>query len=69
MSGHGVAVVPNTVRIDKTRLRTACLAYRSEPLGAPLAVLWDKLRPLPRYAESFPPAFAGSLRSILLATS
>ena len=63
-SGHGVAVVPNTVRIDKTRLRIACLAYRGEPLGTPLAVLWDKLRPLPRYAESFPPAFAAYMRQV-----
>ena len=61
-AGFGAAVVPDTVRIDRAGLRVARLAYRGEPLQAPLAVLWDRLRPLPRYAEGFPAAFAAHMR-------
>ena len=34
------------------------MIYRGEPLTAPRAVHWDRRRPLPRYAEGFPAAFA-----------
>jgi hypothetical protein len=49
------------VRIAGTGLHIARLAYRGEPLEGPLAVLWDRLRPLPRYAEGFPASFAAYL--------
>ena len=63
-AGLGAAVIPDTMRIAGTGLRIARLAYRGEPLQAPLAVLWDRLRPLPRYAEGFPEAFAAYLRKV-----
>jgi DNA-binding transcriptional LysR family regulator len=62
-AGFGVAVVPDSVRI-RGELRIARLVFRGEPLGAPLAILWDKLRPLPRYAEGFREAFAKHMREV-----
>lgn len=52
-AGHGVAVVPSAVRIDRYRLRIARLSHKGKPLREPLALFWDKQRPLPRYAEAF----------------
>jgi DNA-binding transcriptional LysR family regulator len=63
-AGLGAAVVPDTVRIARTGLRIARLAYRGTLLLGPLAVLWDRVRPLPRYAEGLPEAFAAHLREV-----
>jgi len=63
-AGFGAAVVPDSVRISSRKLRIARLAFRGEPLGAPLAILWDRLRPLPRYAEGFREAFAKHMREV-----
>jgi DNA-binding transcriptional LysR family regulator len=63
-AGLGAAVVPDTVRIACKDLRIARLAYRGTLLLGPLAVLWDRVRPLPRYAEGFPEAFAAHLREV-----
>jgi hypothetical protein len=35
-----------------------------EPVEADFVVLWDGRRPLPRYAEGFPEAFAAYVREI-----
>ena len=52
-AGHGVAVIPSAVRIDRYRLRIARLSHKGKPLREPLALFWEKQRPLPRYAEAF----------------
>ena len=51
--GHGVAIVPSAVRIDRYRLRMIRVTYRGKPLREPLAIFWDKRRPLPSYATAF----------------
>ncbi len=51
--GHGVAIVPSAVRIDRYPLRIARVTYRGKPLREPLAIFWDKRRPLPKYAAAF----------------
>lgn len=51
--GHGVAIVPSAVRIDRYRLRVARVTYRGKPLREPLAIFWDKRRPLPSYGTTF----------------
>lgn len=51
--GHGVAIVPSAVRIDRYRLRIARLIHRGKPLREPLALFWDKRRTLPSYAAAF----------------
>jgi len=52
-SGYGVAIVPSTLRINRYPLRIVRVTYRGEPLREPLAIFWDKRRPLPRYATAF----------------
>ena len=51
--GHGVAIVPSAVRIDRYPLRVVRVIYRSKPLREPLAIFWDKRRALPPYATVF----------------
>jgi hypothetical protein len=38
--------------------------YRSRPLREPLAVLWDRRRPLPRYAMAFCQMWAEHVRTV-----
>lgn len=63
-SGYGVAIVPSAVRIDRYPLRAVRLTYRGEPLREPLAIFWDKRRPLPGYATSFCEMLADHLRRV-----
>lgn len=51
--GHGVAIVPSAVRIDRYSLRIVRVTFRGKPLREPLAIFWDKRRPLPTYATAF----------------
>jgi LysR family nitrogen assimilation transcriptional regulator len=51
--GHGVAIVPSAVRIDRYPLRIVRVTCRGKPLREPLAIFWDKRRPLPSYAMAF----------------
>jgi DNA-binding transcriptional LysR family regulator len=53
-AGHGVAVIPSILRVGaQGRLRTLRVAHRSEVLEIAPAVIWDKRRTLPRYANGF----------------
>jgi DNA-binding transcriptional LysR family regulator len=61
--GHGVAVIPSALRTDRHTLRIVGLTYRGKPLREPLALFWDKRRPLPRYAVSFCDMLADQMRN------
>jgi DNA-binding transcriptional LysR family regulator len=63
-AGHGVAIVPSTARVDRRKLRVACVSCRNKPLQVELAVIWEKRRPLPRYAAGFFEPLAAHLREI-----
>jgi DNA-binding transcriptional LysR family regulator len=63
-AGHGVAIVPSTVRVDRRKLRVACVSCRNKPLQVELAIIWEKRRPLPRYAAGFFESLAAYLREI-----
>jgi DNA-binding transcriptional LysR family regulator len=52
-AGHGVAIIPSALRVHRYTLRRMRVTYRGEPLDEPLAMLWDKRRPLPAYARVF----------------
>ena len=52
-AGHGVAIVASILPTHRYRLRIARLTHRRKPLREPFAVLWDKRRTLPAYAENF----------------
>ena len=62
--GHGVAIVPSAVRVDRYPLRILQLVYRKRPLREPLAIFWDKRRPLPRYATAFCAMLAQYVREV-----
>ncbi|MCD6042863.1 MAG: hypothetical protein K0R40_2466 [Burkholderiales bacterium] len=52
-AGHGVAIIPSALRIHGYRVRVLRVLYRGKPIEEPLAVLFDKRRPLPGYATTF----------------
>lgn len=49
--GHGVAVIPSVQPTHRYALQILRVTFRREPLREPLAILWDKRRAPPRYAE------------------
>jgi len=50
-AGHGVAIIPSALRVDRYVLRRMRVMYRGKPVNVPLGMLWDKRRPLPAYAK------------------
>jgi DNA-binding transcriptional LysR family regulator len=52
-AGHGVAIIPSQLQADRYDLRIVRITYRGKPLREPLAMLWDRRRPLPRYAVAY----------------
>jgi len=50
---HGVAVVPSIVRTEHRKLRVVQVTHKREPLRIAPAIIWDRRRTLPRYAEDF----------------
>jgi DNA-binding transcriptional LysR family regulator len=62
--GHGIAVIPSALRTDRHALRIIRLTYRGKPLREPLAIFWDKRRPLPGYAKAFCEMLAEYMRQV-----
>src|SRR5690349_12245068 len=52
-AGHGVAIIPSALRVDRYVLRRMRVMYRGKAVDVPLAMLWDKRRPLPAFAKVF----------------
>jgi DNA-binding transcriptional LysR family regulator len=50
---HGVAIIPSAMRVHPNLLRIVGINYRGKALREPLAVYWQKRRPLPAYATAF----------------
>jgi DNA-binding transcriptional LysR family regulator len=63
-AGHGLAIVPSMIRIDRRKLLVARVSCRNKPLQVELAVIWEKRRALPPYAGGFFEAFAAHLKEI-----
>jgi DNA-binding transcriptional LysR family regulator len=61
---HGVAIIASTFRAHRYNLKIVRMVYRGRPLREPLAVLWDKRRPLPRYATAFCQMWAEHVRAV-----
>ncbi len=64
-AGHGVAIIPALLPTDRYTLRIVRVTHRRKPLREPLAVHWDKRRPIPPYAESFFESLAKYMREVL----
>jgi DNA-binding transcriptional LysR family regulator len=62
--GHGVAIVPSAVRIDRYALHITRVTYGGKPLREPLAIFWDRRRPQPRYAVAFCEMLAEHVRDV-----
>ncbi|HUN98199.1 MAG TPA: LysR family transcriptional regulator [Bradyrhizobium sp.] len=68
-AGHGVAVIPSQLRTSGYRLRIARITHRQKPLSEPLAMLWDRRRPLPRYAADYCKMLSEYVREIFPITA
>ena len=62
--GQGVAIVPSILQPDLTALQIMRVTHASKPLPIFPAVLWDRRRPRPRYADSFAEGLAAHFREI-----
>jgi DNA-binding transcriptional LysR family regulator len=63
-AGHGVAIIPSALRTHRYDLQIVRVTYRGRPLREPLTILWDKRRPLPRYATVFCEMWAEHVREV-----
>jgi DNA-binding transcriptional LysR family regulator len=61
-AGQGVAVLPSILRPERQALDVMAVTHLGKPLRISLAVLWDRRRTLPRYAEGFADLLAAHLR-------
>jgi DNA-binding transcriptional LysR family regulator len=61
---HGVAIIASTFQAKRYNLKIMPIAFRGETLREPLAVLWDKRRPLPKYATAFCQMWAEHVRAV-----
>lgn len=52
-AGHGVAIIPTTLRVHHYAIRRMRVVYRGKPVAVPLAISWDRRRHLPQYAKVF----------------
>jgi DNA-binding transcriptional LysR family regulator len=67
-AGLGVAIISTTVQTHRYRLRTIRITYKRKPIQEPLAVVWDKRRVLPRYAQDFCELLAAHMRKLFPTT-
>jgi DNA-binding transcriptional LysR family regulator len=51
--GHGIAILPSVVRLDRSRVAIAGMVHDGRPLGLWGRVVWDPDRYLPTYAAAF----------------
>lgn len=63
-AGHGVAIIPSQLPTHRHALRIVRVTYQGKPLREPLTIMWDKRRPLPRYATAFCEMLADYVREV-----
>jgi DNA-binding transcriptional LysR family regulator len=63
-AGHGVAVIPSQLRTRRHQLRIVGLTYLGKPVREKMLILWDRRRPLPRYAAAYCEMLAAHVREI-----
>jgi DNA-binding transcriptional LysR family regulator len=51
--GHGIAIVPSVVALNRTGIAVAGLVRNGRPLGMWTRAVWDPRRHLPPYGETF----------------
>jgi DNA-binding transcriptional LysR family regulator len=60
--GHGIAIIPSTLRTHRYKLRILRVNYRGTALREPLTMYWDNRRPLPGYGRAFCEMLAAYVR-------
>jgi DNA-binding transcriptional LysR family regulator len=63
-AGLGIAIISTSVQTHRYALRTVKIMHKRKPILEPLAVVWDKRRTLPRYAQDFCASLAAHMRKI-----
>jgi DNA-binding transcriptional LysR family regulator len=64
-AGHGVAIIPSSLRTEPYDLQIVRVTYRRQPVRESVVMLWDKRRSLPNYAIPFCEMCAAYLRQSL----
>ena len=63
-AGLGIAIISTSVQTHRYALRTVKIMHKRKPILEPLAVVWDRRRTLPRYAQDFCELLAAHMRKI-----
>ena len=63
-AGHGVAIIPSALRVDRYVLKVLRVLYRGKPLSEPLTIIYDRRRPLPAYAKVFCEMIAAHAKTV-----
>jgi DNA-binding transcriptional LysR family regulator len=61
-AGHGVAILPSILSAEHSRFNIKRVTYRGDLLHLKLAVLWDRHRTLPHFAQEFSDLLAEHIR-------
>ncbi len=64
-AGHGVAIIPALLPTNRYTLRIVRVTHRRKPLQEPMAIHWNRRRPIPPYAASFFEALTEYMREVL----
>jgi DNA-binding transcriptional LysR family regulator len=67
-AGLGIAVIASIVQTHRYTLRTVRITYERKPILNPVAVVWNKRRVLPRYAQEFCELLASHMCQLLPTT-
>ena len=61
-AGLGVAIISTAIKTDRYALRTVRITYRGKPIGQPQAIVWNRRRAFPHYAQDFCEMLAARMR-------
>ena len=64
-AGHGVAIVPSNLSLQRYSLKTLRITSQGKELQEPLSIFWDKRRSLPRYAQAFCELLGAYIREVI----
>jgi len=64
-AGHGVAIIQTITPTSRYKVRVLRVAQKRKPMRLPMVAIWDRRRPLPRYAEEFCKLLSEQLRKII----
>jgi DNA-binding transcriptional LysR family regulator len=64
-AGHGVAIIQTITPTSRYKVRVLRVAQNRKPMRLPMVAIWDRRRPLPRYAEEFCKLLSEQLRKII----